>query len=202
MSQRSRLETWIAAANAVQVATEDSGALVALPLITAIGTSVRGFNYESNLPLLLIPEIGELYNEGEVFTFKGVVTAAPVDKTNWLALDNNELVFAMNEIAKLDLGQAGISSFKIMEEPIEEPKLVVEGLSATETYVPGVEPEVSLMAAEAAAEPEVDTVEVPDFSKMTKKEIDVWSAEEGIEVDGRLSKADMVEFVEAELAKR
>ena len=44
-------------------------------------------------------------------------------------------------------------------------------------------------------------VEAPDFASMTKREIDAWAKENGIEVDGRMSKTDMVNFVKGELAK-
>ena len=39
--------------------------------------------------------------------------------------------------------------------------------------------------------------ELPDFGPMTKKEIDDWAQANGIEVDGRKSKKDMIEAIEA-----
>lgn len=51
-------------------------------------------------------------------------------------------------------------------------------------------------------EPAVAAVETPDFDAMTKSQIDAWADTQGINVDGRLSKADMIKFVNAELAKK
>ena len=39
----------------------------------------------------------------------------------------------------------------------------------------------------------------PEFEYMTKRDIDAWASENGIEIDGRWSKARMIEFLEKEL---
>lgn len=45
-------------------------------------------------------------------------------------------------------------------------------------------------------------VSIPDFSEMTKKQLDVWATGEGIDLDGRASKSDMIAALEIELAKK
>lgn len=198
MSKRSDLEIWIAAANAVTV---DVGAGdVAAPLISNVSGDPAGV-YTTNAPLIAIPNLGELYGEGEQFKFLGVTTAAAVQNTGWNTFTNEQLILAIRQVAEMDLGQASISMIpepmmmgaKIAMEP--EAKVAVE----PEAKV-AVEPE-PLMAVPDAVEPEAEAVETPDFDAMTKKQIDAWAVEQGIDVDGRLSKTDMIEFVTTELAK-
>lgn len=40
---------------------------------------------------------------------------------------------------------------------------------------------------------------IPDFEYMTKREIDEWALEQGIELDGRWSKTRMIDYLKEEL---
>ena len=60
------------------------------------------------------------------------------------------------------------------------------------------EPKVKhVIIPEVEEEIQPEGMVVPDFSPMTKKEIDEWALANGIEVDGRKSKKDMIETIEA-----
>lgn len=178
MSKKTDIEAWITAA---------AGATN--PLIFQVATGV----YEAYAPLVLVPHVSGLYSgqrsgvaadrarsKGEQFKFRGITTAVSTTKPTWDVTD----IATLRTIFEADaLEQGGISMYR------KAAKTVVEEAKA--------EPVV-----QDAPEPEAEVVETPDLEGMTKKQLDAWALTQGIDVDGRLSKKDMLEFVQAELTKK
>ena len=220
MKNKEELIAWIASANAYapSIPGYNGGKPVSLPLLT--GLTLRGDtqDYIANADFI-VPNNGDIILRGRLVRFPNVSGSAPLEGAKWTSLreDRSAYKWVIRDLKNNPI-KAAVVTPVVPEVPKTTPAPVIpevpkkdkgtpEGDSVT-PKTPGTDladkpvdaPKDAPKKDEVGDEVEV-IAETPNFNSMSKKKIDKWALTQGIEVDGRMSKTDMIAFVEEALAK-
>ena len=152
----------------------------ATPLIHQVSLGI----YKVYAPEVIVPATGEIFGRGEKIKYKGIEVTIPVAIPTW----------DLKDIAILRSIETGEVLDTVAPEPEPEPEPTPE---------PEPEPTPTEMKVWKDKSDWDDSKKVPatsDFEAMTKKELDEWASNAGIELDGRKSKKEMIETIENSIA--
>lgn len=182
MKHKERIAKWIVLANNYKVDLPDAGPATQIPLLTYIGNGI----YKVLAKTITSPT-GTIFSRGNRMRYPGVTVETTNNKDVWNQLTRTDMKAVLR-----DLKKGGIYNVETQEAAVEAkaPKAKKKEPKAVEPVA--VEPK----AVEPVA---VEPKETPDLKGMTRRQIDTWAGERGIEIDGRMSKKDMIAKVLANL---
>ena len=222
MKNKEELLQWIKGANAYApiIPGYKNEKPVSLPLLTGLTLRGNTQDYIANADFV-IPNNGDIILRKRIVRFQDVKGNAPLEGGNWNHLREDRVAYkwVVNDLKHNPIKLPGL-----VKEIPEVPSTPVEPVVPDVPKVDPKDPEGDSRTPKAPGESTTDKAakipndapkkddasadtevvippETPNLNSMSKKKIDKWALTQGIEVDGRMSKSDMIAFVEAALVK-
>lgn len=208
MSRKTELEQWIKAANAYSPEVPGLGKL-SLPILVQIDEHEVNRKYKVTGMPIKVPTHGEMLSTGRTVMYRGVAVDAPMPSAgnDWGKLkeraNRDSLTWVLKDLTINGVGyeaDKADNATKATEtvEPAKAaiPEKIVEEEQPTPSADETVEDGNGLVEdtnTESSEEVKpAETVEAPDFDSMKKADVIKWAEDNGIEVDTKASKANIV----------